>query len=147
MNSRLTYLVAFCLLFCQALTAQKAYPINVVTQVAPPHSGLLSDMVAPGFNKLAVTMILNDANEVSYQTRLRLTIEGPGILIQTNPNAIFSPISLGYAVPKQLISADLAPYLDLNNLVFSGITKQEYLELGGLPDGLYNFCFEAVDFD
>ena len=127
--------------------AQKAFPVNLVTQAMPPHSGVLSDFVAPGLNKMAVTMILNDANELSYQVRLRLTIEGGGITIQTSPNAVFNPISLSYGVPTQVISADLIPYFDLNNLIFSGITKQEYLDQGGLPDGIYNFCFEAIDYD
>lgn len=134
-------------LFSWQLQAQKAYPISILTQAMPPHSGVLSDFVAPGLNKMAVTLVLNDANELSYQVRLRLTIEGPGITIQTNPNAVFNPIALNYGVPAQVISADLMPYFDLNNLVFSGITKQQYLDQGSLPDGLYNFCFEAVDYD
>lgn len=148
MNSRLFSLILMltCLISGEVM-AQKAYPVNIVTQAMPPHSGVLSDFVAPGLNKMAVTLVLNDASELSYQVRLRLTIEGPGITIQTNPNAVLNPVTLTYGVPVQMISTDLSPYFDLNNLVFSGITKQQYLDAGGLPDGLYNFCFEAVDYD
>ncbi len=146
-NNILIVLTAILICLAGNVHGQKAFPVNIVTQAMPPHSGVLSDFVAPGLNKMAVTMVLNDINELSYQVRLKLTIEGGGIRIETNPNANFNPITLSYGAPVHVISADLIPYFDLNNLVFSGITKQQYLDQGGLPDMLYNFCFEAVDYD
>ncbi|MGC8824441.1 MAG: hypothetical protein ACP5PZ_07575, partial [Bacteroidales bacterium] len=41
---------------------------------------------------------------------------------------------------------DLAPYFDINNLTFSGISKSDYLRPHKLPEGLYRFNVEVLDY-
>ena len=125
----------------------QAFPVTLATQSVPPHSGRLSDLVAPGLERLGVTMVLNDREELSYQVRLRFTIEGQGITISSKENFNPSPITLSFGVPTQLSGVELSEYLDLDNLNFSGITREAYLQQGGLPEGFYTLCFTAYDFD
>lgn len=124
-----------------------AFPITATMQSIPPHSGNLADLVQAGANKIGVTLILNDANEISYQARLKVTIEGQGITLRTRESFIPTPINLSFGVPVQLLGTDLAEYFDPNNLDFQGISRQSYFDLGGLPDGIYTICAEVYDFN
>ena len=54
---------------CAPLLAQ-VYPVTLVAQSNPPHTGNLAELAAPGFNRLGASLILNDRNELSYQVRL-----------------------------------------------------------------------------
>lgn len=118
----------------------QVYPVTLVAQSNPPHTGNLAELAAPGFNRLGASIILNDRNELSYQVRLVIEIEGQGIRLQTRADFQPRPITLSYGIPVQIGSADLAEYLDINNLDFQGITRQQYLQQGSLPDGLYSVC-------
>lgn len=135
-----TFFMAMLLLSAPALQAQ-VYPVTLVAQSNPPHTGNLAELAAPGFNRLGVSMILNDRNELSYQVRLVVEIEGQGIKLQTRADFQPRPITLSYGIPVQVRGADLSEYLDINNLDFQGISKQQYLQQGSLPDGLYSVCF------
>lgn len=122
-------------------------PITITTQTLPPHTGNLDELVAPGTNKINLTMILRDVNELSYQVQLRMVLEGQGIRLSTRPHALINPITLSYGTPTQLVGADLAEYFDPLNLNFEGISRETYLKEGGLPDGFYTICFTALDYD
>ena len=129
------------------LKAQAVYPISVTTQSVPPFDGTLSQFAAPGKNKLMVSLILRDVNEISYQARLKLKLSGPGIEIITKESIFPPPITLHYGQPVQLSGALLDFYFNPDHLDFSGITRNEFLQQGGLPDGFYTLCFEVWDYD
>jgi len=122
-------------------------PVTAIALSNPPHSGNLSEWAAPGLNRLGLSLILNDRNEFSYQVRLEIVIEGQGVRLQTRSNFLPRPITLSYGIPTQISGVDLMEYLDINNLDFIGITRQQYLEQGSLPDGLYSVCFRVFDYD
>jgi len=42
---------------------------------------------------------------------------------------------------------ELAAYFDPNNLIFEGMSREDYIREGSLPDGFYTICFKAVDYD
>lgn len=127
--------------------AQAVYPISVTTQSVPPFDGTLSQFASPGKNKLMVTLILRDVNEISYQARLKLRLSGPGIEITTRESVFPPPITLNYGQPVQLSGALLDFYFNPDHLNFSGITPAEFLQQGGLPDGFYTLCFEVWDYE
>lgn len=139
----LSILLLAALLVCPNAADAQVFPVTLVAQSNPPHTGNLAELAAPGFNRLGASLILNDRNELSYQARLVVEIEGQGILLKTRADFQPRPINLSYGIPVQIRGADLAEYLDINNLDFQGITKQQYLQQGALPDGLYSVCFTA----
>ncbi|MEM6877077.1 MAG: hypothetical protein AAF544_00855, partial [Bacteroidota bacterium] len=144
----LLYLLLFfgCQFFAvHRVLAQTAFPITATLQSIPPHSGNLADWTQPGSNKLAATLLLNDANEISYQARLKVTIEGQGIRLTTRESFIPNPITLSFGSPVQLTGFDMADYFSPENLDFVGISQQAYFDLGGLPDGIYTVCVEVFD--
>lgn len=74
---------------------------------------------------------------------LRMDIYGPGIHLVSmySDNTILDFYQGGQLT---LFSADLAPYFDLEQMQFEGLTKDEYRRYG-LPDGSYRVCFQIMD--
>lgn len=124
-----------------------SYPVTAVVQSLPPFTGNMSEWVDPINNRLQATLLLNDREEPGYQVRLRVTVEGAGITLQTNMAWQPRPIALTYGVPVQLSAMELSEYFSLDHLDFLGYSRQAYLENGGLPDGTYSICIEVLDYD
>lgn len=123
------------------------FPAQATTQLTPPYSLFLADYVAPGSERLALHVFLRDVSRPDINVRFRLRIIGQGITIETKPEFIPSPVSLQGGVPLRLIGTDLAEYFEPRNLNFSGISQREYERRGGLPEGLYQFCFEVLEYN
>ena len=123
----------------------QAYPVSLIAQSAPPHTGNLAELSFPG--RVGASLILNDAFELSYQVRMTISIEGQGIRLSTKPDFQPRPITLSYGLPVQITGADIAEYLDLNNLNFEGFSKEQYLQQGTLPPGFYSICMQVYDYD
>ncbi|GJM34681.1 MAG: hypothetical protein DHS20C18_36820 [Saprospiraceae bacterium] len=93
------------------------------------------------------TLTLNDANEPNYQVRLRITISGEGLTLQSKNDFIPNAINLTYGQPLVLTAADLMAYFRLDRLEVQGISIDQLLQTGGkLPEGLYTICIEAYDY-
>ena len=128
--------------YCQLATAQ-IYPVQVTPQLIPPYSLKLSDYQTTSSEKLFVNVLLTDTQELGRQVRLKMYIEGQGLNIQTlDFVAGASPLFLDGGINQRLSNLDLRAYFNLNNLL--GLSPQQYNQ--ALPDGRYNFCFEAYDF-
>lgn len=135
------------LLVVPAALRSQIYPVTAIAQSTPPHTGNLAELAAPGVNRLGVSLIMNDRNELSYQARLVVVIEGQGIRLSTRATFQPRPITLNYGIPVQVKGVDLAEYLNINNLDFQGYSREQYIQQGGLPDGMYTVCFTAFDYD
>ncbi len=125
----------------------QVFPVQSTVQLNPPYSLYLSDYAAPGSERLLVTAFLIDATRPELNVRFRLRIEGNGIKIETKPEFLPPPVALLGGVPLQLVSSDLAAYFDPRNLNFTGITQREIEQRGALPEGLYQFCFEVIEYN
>lgn len=136
--------VIFLLLGSEALQAQP-YPITATVQMTSNQMPSLDSYSVQSSNNIFCTLLLTDINEPSYDVFLRLTISGEGITIRTPFSYVPVPITLTYGMPLMLTSADLGAYFDVNNLEFFGMSQQDYLNQGQLPEGLYSICFEAYD--
>jgi TANFOR domain-containing protein len=147
MKYALRMLVSFCVLILTISTGfSQTAPVNATLQLAPPYSVYLSDYAVAGNEQMKLNLLLRDLTEPSYEVKLHLTVEGAGIRIETNPSFVPPPIILEGGVPTILGAEDLAPYLDSRNLLFSGISRQQYDQRAALPEGFYRYCFRVIDY-
>jgi TANFOR domain-containing protein len=140
-------ILIFFFIASQIESVGQVFPVQSTVQLTPPYSLYLSDYAAPGSERLKITAFLLDASRPELNVRFRLRIEGNGIKIETKNEFLPSPVTLLGGVPLQLISSDLAAYFDPRNLNFSGITQREYEQRAALPEGLYQFCFEVLEYN
>ncbi|HEX8041101.1 MAG TPA: fibronectin type III domain-containing protein, partial [Chryseosolibacter sp.] len=139
-------LFLFLLLFETATRAQ-VFPVQVNTQLVPPYSPYLSDYTAGGAQNLMVQIRTNDITLANYPCRLRITIEGTGITLKTKPHFIPQPLTLqGGGVPEIFYGEDLAEYFSPEALDFSGFSRSEFEKSARLPEGVYRFSVEVLDY-
>lgn len=128
------------------LGSAQVLPVNVTTLLQPPYSLYLEDYYAPGGNKLTANILFNDFNEPSWNVRLKITIESDRIRLQTRPDFVAPPITVVPGVMTTISGSDLEPYLDYDHLFITGasdLLKQS----GRLPEGMYKFCIEVLDYE
>lgn len=142
-----TFTIIFVLLVGIRVAYTQTYPVQVTTQLLPPYSIHLSDYVASGSDRLVATVLLRDINRSELRVRLRVKIEGQGIVLQTKPSYSPPPLVLQGGLSQRLTSTDLADYFNPNNLNFIGITKRKFLQTGALPEGIYQFTIEVLEYN
>lgn len=143
----LNFLLIIILGFGSSRVAAQQFPVRATTVITPPYSIYLSDYSSPESNSLQLILQLRDLDRPQYRAKLRLTIEGQGITIRTTPGYSPNPIILQGGVPETLTGFDLRGYLNPDNLEFSGITKNDFIKSGALPEGFYTFTIEVLDFN
>jgi len=136
-------IVSFCLL--PAVTAQAQQPVQVATLLRPPYTLQLTDYYASTQEKLVVILTNRDLNKPVLSVRLRMNIESQNVQLHTRDFGALPIIQLEAGVPLRLSLGDLAPYFSPDNLDFAGITRAQYVQQAKLPEGFYQFCFEAVE--
>lgn len=144
-NKIKSFFIHFIFLIGSISAFSQNYPVQVSTQLIPPYSLHLSDYVSPGTNRISSTILLNDLTVPNLQVYLKLMIEGEGIQITTS-DAFRPSVDIQGGVPYFMSSAELAPYFDIYNLNFIGISRQEYQKTGKLPEGIYRFSVIVYDY-
>ncbi len=127
----------------------QTFPSGLVTVLNNPKTIFLDEYADPFQPKIKTTIVFTDYTESSWNFGLRLKITGPnGLVIQTKPG-VKPPVPFVVAPgqPYEIQGADLAFYFNYNNLSFSGISRSQLEVNNRLPEGLYTFCFEAVDYE
>jgi hypothetical protein len=127
------------------LSAQ-TFPVQISTQLVPPFSGYIPDYAAPGNENFHVFMLFTDFSRPAYDVKLKIKIEGQGIVMQSLSWFYSGPVTLEPGVPVLLSGTDLADLLNENNLEFSGITRQQYDQRKVLPEGFYTITITAYDY-
>ncbi|MCW3076135.1 MAG: hypothetical protein JWO32_744 [Bacteroidetes bacterium] len=96
--------------------------------------------------KLKLILQLNDFSVPHHNVRLKFEIKGNGFTLSTK--TFFNPpaIVLQPGEPLLVTSTDLAPYLNSNNLDFTGINLSQYEQKMCLPEGYYSICVKAYDY-
>jgi hypothetical protein len=138
-------LVLLSLVLWQNVNAQQ-FPVQVTPVLAPPYSIYLADYASADGN-LQLIINLLELDRPQYKVKLRITIEGQGIVIRTK--STYKPpqaIILQGGVAEMFTGADIKAYFNPDNLDFSGISKSEFVKTGALPEGFYTFKFEVIDF-
>jgi hypothetical protein len=137
------YLYPLLLFLCaaQGVAQTTTYPVQVNVNLLPPYSLYLSDYYSGTKDKIVVTLINRDQFKPAVSVRLRMIITAPGgIRIQTNENNFYEPVVVETGSPVRLTQGDLTPYFQPNSLITQG-----FLAAGKLPEGMVEFCFQAVE--
>ena len=136
-----------CLLRCASAMAQ-VYPVQVNTSIAPPFSPYLSDYTVPGSQNFVVQIRTNDRTLSGYACKLRITIEGVGITLRTRPDFSVRPILLdGGSLPQVIYGDDIAEYFNPDAFDFTGLSRSQFARSARLPEGLYRFTVEVLDYN
>lgn len=123
------------------------YPVQVTTTLAPPYSLYLSDYTAIGSNNLQVLVNLLELDRPNLQIKFRITIEGAGITLRTNPAFMPRPLNIQGGVPELFTGADITSYFNPDHLDFTGITRAAFKRSGQLPEGFYTFTLEVLEYN
>ena len=126
-----------------SISAQQ-YPVRLVPVVLPPYNVRLSDYALNSDPKLQLQVLMTDLMEPPHKTGIKFSLESGGrVIAVSNPfvNGL-DPFMLHPGSPISLSNLDLKPLFRLENL--SGISPTNYAK--ALPDGLYQYCFQAYDF-
>lgn len=140
-------LIILFLLFYRGGYAQ-VFPVQVNSQLAPPYSPYLSAYTAPGSQNFIVQIRANDLTLSGYTCKLRISIEGVGITLRTKQTFMPQPLILeGGGLPRILSGEDLHEYFHPDALDFVGLTRSEYEKSARLPEGVYRFTVEVLDYN
>ncbi|HPO66438.1 MAG TPA: hypothetical protein PKY76_10815, partial [Bacteroidales bacterium] len=126
--------------------AAQNYPIQATLTISGPYSLMLEDYIAPNDNRLQLNLWLKDINVAQYPVRLLVTISTDRGRLVTRSDYLPAPLYLQGGIPLLLHGYDIASYFDVNNLTFQGISKEDYLRTRKLPEGLYRFSVEVLDY-
>ena len=132
------------LLLGQLLCFAQQYPVRLVPVVFPPYNVRLSDYALNSEPKLQLQVLMTDLMEPPHKTGIKFSLESGGRVIAVSTPFIngLDPFMLHPGSPISLSNLDLKPLFKLENL--SGIGPANYAK--ALPDGLYQYCFQAYDF-
>src|SRR5260221_3497802 len=140
----------YCLLFFICLPNEarsQVYPVQGTATLIPPYALRLSDYATSTSDRLVLNALLADVTKPELHVRFKIRIEGQNVKLETKPEYIGSAITLMGGVPLRLSNIELAEYFDPNHLNFSGISKNDFLKTGFLPEGFYQFCFEVYEYN
>ena len=126
-----------------SVSAQQ-YPVRLVPVVFPPYNVRLSDYALNSEPKLQLQVLMTDLMEPPHKTGIKFSLESGGRVIAVSSPFVngLDPFMLQPGNNISLSNLDLKPLFKLENL--SGISPANYAK--ALPDGLYQYCFQAYDF-
>lgn len=140
------YIIAL-LLLLPVVHQQSAAQVNVTIGVTPPYSPYLSDYTSRDANKIFMTLQNSAASTI--QLRLTASVVGDnGIAIRSKPGFVSSQmITLAPRQVRQLNGTALSEIFDLNNFDITGIDRNTLARTLRLPEGNYNLCVQALDYN
>ena len=138
------YLSILFLLFGLLLCFAQQYPVRLVPVVFSPYNVRLSDYTLNSEPKLQLQVLMTDLLEPPHKTGIKFSLESGGRVIAVSAPFVngLEPFLLQPGNNISLSNLDLKPLFKLENL--SGISPSNYAR--ALPDGLYQYCFQAYDF-
>ena len=138
------YLSILFLLFGLLLCFAQQYPVRLVPVVFPPYNVRLSDYALNSEPKVQLQVLMTDLLEPPHKTGIKFSLESGGRVIAVSTPFVngLDPFLLQPGNNISLSNLDLKPLFKLENL--SGISPANYAK--ALPDGLYQYCFQAYDF-
>ena len=136
----------FSVFFFSNLLSNTTYPIASSLELKTPGLLHLDESVIKTDNDLQFKFVLKDTRNTNVKVRLRLTVEGSGIRVQSKKDFNPKPILAQYNVPVVLNGMDIAEYFNPDHLDFIGISKEAFKRNGQLPEGTYTVCLEVFDY-
>ncbi len=120
--------------------------IDIILQISKPYSPYYADY----FNGTTNTfIILKNNDQIPHKIKLVGTITGDnGIFLATKKDFFpQTPLNLGPFQTLTLTGKDLSNYLNIKQIDVNGIDKAELIRGSALPEGNYEICFQALDYD
>jgi len=131
------------LLFVNATGHAQLFPVQMTPVFNSPYSVKISDYATSMDTKMRLLINPMDITISQRQVRLKLYIQGNGLNIQSSDYIQGQrPIFINGGELQTLTNTDISALFRLENL--QGISTIQYAN--GLPEGMYNFCFELYDF-
>nr|WP_260393513.1 fibronectin type III domain-containing protein [Riemerella anatipestifer] len=149
-NLRFKKFLAFTMVLLLSLQSillkSQQYPVRLIPSIFQPYSLKLGDYATSTEPKLQLQLLMTDLMEPQHQTGLKFSLES-GLnavpLAVSNDFVVgFSPFTLYPGSQLTLSNIDVRALFELQNL--SGINSVQYAQ--ALPDGVYQFCFQAYDY-
>ena len=114
--------------------------------VSPPYSPNLSYYL-DNPNRLIITFTNTSSSGIDFYLHASFSSEDAGIAIETADN--YKPNEFIHLNPYETYQAtafDLQGIFPSGNLNYTGITQQELINQQAVPEGNYQFCFQAFDY-
>jgi TANFOR domain-containing protein len=142
-------LVSFILLvFAASKLAAQPYQLTLAINVNPPYSADYTDYFT-SLNQISLTIVNSSPVEQSiYLAGSVSTLDG-GIFVRTSEEERWPGDAL--IIPAgpsstQLTGVNLQPFVENSNVEYGGIAPEDLIS-GLLPEGEYQVCLRAYDFD
>ena len=145
MKNLFKHIILFIVMSFSGLSGAYAqlYPVQLTAVFNSPYSIKISDYATSMDTKMRLMIAPTDISISGRRVRLKLYIKGNGLNIRSSDYMQGEPfIVINGGELQTLTNTDLAALFRLENL--QGITAVQYAN--GLPEGMYDFCFEMYDF-
>ncbi|HWB28013.1 MAG TPA: hypothetical protein VG738_21215 [Chitinophagaceae bacterium] len=142
-----TTIIKLCLLCLGIVIISKGEAqIFIKVTVLPPYSSHITDFAS---HPQQIMMIVRNGNNTPADLQLRGSMTGDnGVTIAVNKQyRSASPLHLAPQETRNLTGSDINALFDYNQLIFSGITRAELIAKGNLPEGNYQICVQAFDYN
>ena len=133
-------------LFYPAQSTAQGSSVTVSASVLPPFSTRFSYYINNP-NKIQVFFINTSSEPLDVYIQGNFTGDN-GIEIYTDPNYIPpQPVTLYPGVAYHLTQDNIGDVFSADHILYQGTSEQELMQLGGLPEGNYQFCFSVYDYN
>jgi len=127
---------------CSALAFGQIAPVSSRTTFAPPYSAQLSEWA----EKISLTLLLHNLSVRNGEVFVRMHIESAAVSLKTRPLFGSRRFQLDRGVPFQISGSELSNLFKAEHLVFSGITRENFIRNGSrLPEGRYKLWFTVYE--
>jgi len=138
-TKKILILLAVC---CTTLAHGQIAPVSSRTTFAPPYSAQLSEWA----EKISLTLLLRDLSVQNGEVFVRMHIESASVSVETRPLVGSKIFQLDGGVPLQISGEELRNLFLPENLVFSGLTRENFIRNGSrLPEGRYRLWFSVYE--
>lgn len=120
--------------------------VNIQVNIVPPYQSNISEYAS---RPDLILLTMTNATTSTQQVQLRGSIAGDnGIaIILREGYRSPSPIVLAPMETKTFNGNELLHLFDPNNLDLVGLSQRDFINGSGLPEGLYDFCIRAFDYN
>ncbi|MCL2027167.1 MAG: hypothetical protein FWG79_01650 [Bacteroidales bacterium] len=141
-RSRTKQIIVVLATSCSTLTFAQIAPVSSRTTFTPPYSAQISEWS----EKISLTLLLRDLSVTNGQVFVRLFIESPTVSLETRPLFGSRNFQLDGGVPFHISGSELSNLFQPENLVFTGMTRENFIRNGSrLPEGRYKLWFEVYE--
>lgn len=123
--------------------------VTVMVNILPPYTPYISDYIEDT-GKVIVTLNYTSATGAPLDVYLHGSFTGTstGINVYTDPNYIPPmPIHLENGQTYQLSPDEIGDLYAMENVIYEGITAEDMMTSGALPEDYYQLCVRAYKYD